>query len=1051
MNQYRAYIALVAFCAVFTVHIDAQQTIGSFPQMDGGFEVQPAGDLAFLSPVVSSTVWTYHYSNGTGGGGTRAVSTTNGRSGPKFISFENTTTGTNSRRINSPTVPNQAIGNAQPYIVQFYYRTASVTAVNNAMVGVSPEGSVSLPSSSASYSAVSTPATSGVWTKITQTCTTSTSALDPRYGMAVFRFSPASGGIIDIDDFVVYAGSTVDNTPPSVAGTTSISGTTFTSMTLNWGASAAIDGGGYLVMRYTTDPTGQPHPNTNGIYNIGNTIGTGTVAYIGTGTSLVNEGLSPSTTYYYRIYAVDKAFNYASPVETNGTTAISNNTSKTYYIDAVGGNDTNEGKSESTAWRTLANVNLRTFTPGDIILFKAGCTWTGERLMFSGSGSAANPIIIDKYSTGAKPILAGNGLIGQGVVYLHNQSYIEINNLEITNEPTGSTYFDNSGGGDRRGIMVSIDNYGTANHLYFKNLDIHNIKGQLGSGETAVNGAIPKRTGGIFFNVVGATEQTSSNSRFNDVLIDACTISYCENIGIAVDNEWNVYYPGGQNSSIPTDVTEYNNWFARRNTNFKISNNSIHHIGKNALILRMADESCLVERNICYETALGTTGNTMFTARCKGTVFQYNEGYYNRGTTQTVNPGTIDGSLYDADFGSVGIIFQYSYSHDNSEGLFWGCNTRGSANNTSKIPDPGDVGCTVRYNISQNDRGDLIFFNYPSTGNEIYNNVFYIGAGLSPNIIHENSSQHTYNFFNNIIYNLSTTADYAFKATEQTRTISNNVFYGNHPSVDPLTAEPADPFKITADPLFVNAGTGATCINSLSGYKLRGSSPALNAGKVISNNGGFDYWGNALYNGLPDIGAFESQSIIPVTLTAFYGFRKGATNQLVWKTSSETHNAGFDIERSANGTDFIKWQTVASKSKGGNSNTPMEYTIEDNTSLPRESIRIGITTYYRLKQIGFDDKYSYSPIVAIQNSEKSKGASIYPNPTKDRVIYIQTDEQVDTATFVSIYDVRGQLVFNLFINDSKIILPPSVSAGLYFLKLINPKTQGIMQAKFMVE
>jgi hypothetical protein len=276
----------------------------------------------------------------------------------------------------------------------------------------------------------------------------------------------------------------------------------------------------------------------------------------------------------------------------------------------------------------------------------------------------------------------------------------------------------------------------------------------------------------------------------------------------------------------------------------------------------MADETGLVEKNVCYETALGTTGNTMFTARCKGTVFQFNEGYLNRATTQNVNPGNIDGSLYDADYGSVGVIFQYSYSHDNSEGLYWGCNTRGSANNTSGVPDPGDVGCTVRYNISQNDKGDLIFFNYPSAGNEIYNNVFYIGAGLSPNIIHESSKQHTYNFFNNIIYNLSSTADYSFKLTGQNRTISHNIFYGNHPGGDATVAEPYDPNKIISDPLFLNPGAGSIGLATVNGYQVQSASPAINSGRTILNNGGRDYWNNILYNGVSDRGAHEFYAIV---------------------------------------------------------------------------------------------------------------------------------------------------------------------------------------------
>jgi len=495
---------------------------------------------------------------------------------------------------------------------------------------------------------------------------------------------------------------------------------------------------------------------------------------------------------------------------------------------------------------------------------KANSVWTGQQLKFGGSGTAAAPIRINRYDLGAKPVLHGNGLTGQGVVYLYNQEFIEVSNLEITNSPNGpvnSDFFlsNNPLGGDRRGVMVAIDGYGTADHIHLKNLDIHHIKGMLGSGENAINGAVPKRTGGVFFTVLGNVENSTHVSRFNDVLIDSCHIYYCENIGFAIDNEWNVYYPGGQFSNLASDVTEYNNWYARRNTNLIIRNNNIHHIGKNAMIIRMADETGLVEKNVCYETALGTTGNTMFTARCKGTVFQYNEGYFNRATTQTVNPGSIDGSLYDADYGSVGVIFQYSYSHDNSEGLYWGCNTRSLTTNNSGIPDPGDVGCTVRYNISQNDKGDLIFFNYPSAGNEIYNNVFYIGPGLSPNIIHENSKRHTYNFYNNIIYNLSSTADYSFKDTGQTRHISHNIFYGFHPT-GVLTGEPADTFKLTSDPLFINPGSGVLGLASLSGYKLQAGSPAINSGKVVPANGGYDFWSSVLYSGLPDRGAQEFSS-----------------------------------------------------------------------------------------------------------------------------------------------------------------------------------------------
>lgn len=566
------------------------------------------------------------------------------------------------------------------------------------------------------------------------------------------------------------------------------------------------------------------------------------------------------------------------------------NAATTYYIDSVAGSDSNNGTSTTTPWKNITFINTKTFVPNDKILLKCGSVWFGQQLKFSGSGLASFPIIVNQYGTGAKPILNGSGptkingitTVDQGVVYLYNQDYIEINNLEITNYPLttasianpNSIFFvgisdgilnNNPLGADRRGVMIAIkDKVSTTNsvnrvcnHIYLKNLYIHHIKGQLGNGSTAINGAIPKRTGGIYFAVLN--EAASSNSRFNDVLIDGCEIGYSENTGLAFDNEDNVYYPGGN---------ELANWTLRKFTNMIVRNNTIHHIGKNAMIIRCTDETGLIERNICYETAVGTTGNTIFTARAKGTIFQYNEGYFNRATTQNVDPGAIDGSMYDPDFGSVGVIFQYSYSHDNSEGIYWGCNTRSSSNNTTGIPDPEDVGCTLRYCVSQNDKGNLIFLNYASAGNEIYNNIFYIKSGASPTIIKENSgNNHTYNFFNNIIYNLSATssgASYNFGTTGQIRNIKNNIFYGNHPS-----GEPQDSAKLTANPLFVNPGAATLGLSSLEGYKVLPNSPAISSGKLISDNGGFDFYGAVVSSTLPpNRGVYEGSGLNSLSWTS---------------------------------------------------------------------------------------------------------------------------------------------------------------------------------------
>jgi trimeric autotransporter adhesin len=288
-----------------------QQIIGTFPQMDGGFESQAAGTPATASSIatgVQRTDWTVQNTSGT-----TTISSTGGRSGPKYITYSATA----ARRLQSPTAANQAVLNATSYTVQFYYK--SVAIPSNCQVGNSPDGT----SQPGTYAAVSLANTSGVWTKVTQAQTSGSSTNTPRYGISVLRFSGASATGIDVDDYVVYQGA-VDNTAPDSPGTVTIANATQTSLDVSWVApGTGVDGGGYVVVRYAVNPNSTDDPNQNGIYAVGNTftvINQGTVRYIGTGTSFTDNSLNPGTPYWYKVYTVDKAFNYSAESTGNEST-----------------------------------------------------------------------------------------------------------------------------------------------------------------------------------------------------------------------------------------------------------------------------------------------------------------------------------------------------------------------------------------------------------------------------------------------------------------------------------------------------------------------------------------------------------------------------------------------------------------------------------------------------------------------------------------------------------------------------------------------------------
>ena len=196
----------------------------------------------------------------------------------------------------------------------------------------------------------------------------------------------------------------------------------------------------------------------------------------------------------------------------------------TYYIDCVNGDDANAGTSEDKAFKSLEKVSATTFAAGDKILFKAGCVWKGQ-VNPKGSGQAKKPIVVDMYGTGDKPVIDGAGATGDGVFYLHNQQYWEVNNLELTNDANAE--------GDRRGVYVTASNTGTIEHIHLKNLSIHNIKGIVGHSMKA------KKTGGVVIAIL--EEQTPT--RFNDVLIEGCTISTIDNTGICTIGKTSDY-PG---------------------------------------------------------------------------------------------------------------------------------------------------------------------------------------------------------------------------------------------------------------------------------------------------------------------------------------------------------------------------------------------------------------------------------------------------------------------------------------------------------------------------
>ncbi len=148
----------------------------------------------------------------------------------------------------------------------------------------------------------------------------------------------------------------------------------------------------------------------------------------------------------------------------------------------------------------------------------------------------------------------------------------------------------------------------------------------------------------------------------------------------------------------------------------------------------------------------------------------------------------------------------------------------------------------------------------------------------------------------------------------------------------------------------------------------------------------------------PQLGAFEQNITLPITLQSFAGQAIKEINQLKWVTSAEMNSSHFELQRSENGMQFTK---IAIINAAGNTSIPQYYEYADRGLLPANS-------YYRLKQVDLDGKTWYSRIILISRDEASYVIAVYPNPTTGKLNLVAGKEMKNAR--IRIVNTGGQLV-----------------------------------------
>jgi Secretion system C-terminal sorting domain len=165
---------------------------------------------------------------------------------------------------------------------------------------------------------------------------------------------------------------------------------------------------------------------------------------------------------------------------------------------------------------------------------------------------------------------------------------------------------------------------------------------------------------------------------------------------------------------------------------------------------------------------------------------------------------------------------------------------------------------------------------------------------------------------------------------------------------------------------------------------------------------------------------------LPIELYHFSVKNGANVNSLTWQTASEVKNKGFDIERSNDG---LAWQTLSFMAAKGPNST---YEFTDKAPLS--------VSYYRLRQVDFDEKFDFSKIIVVKNAYAKSPILVFPNPNKTGILNIQGLTGEKTA--ISITNIYGQTVFQQTTSNESVALTVKniLAKGVYFVHVKDNQT-----------
>ena len=177
---------------------------------------------------------------------------------------------------------------------------------------------------------------------------------------------------------------------------------------------------------------------------------------------------------------------------------------------------------------------------------------------------------------------------------------------------------------------------------------------------------------------------------------------------------------------------------------------------------------------------------------------------------------------------------------------------------------------------------------------------------------------------------------------------------------------------------------------------------------------------------------FRPMAPLPVTFTSLKAVQKNGEILVEWKVENESNMQSYEVEKSLDGTKFLKQKEVAAINGFAN-----QYQWLDKNAVQGYQ-------YYRIHSKDFNGQSGYSQIVKVLIGATLPSITVYPNPSKGKNIHIQMSNQPSGQYDIRLLNALGQVLYSKSFEQQNGSTTQTIqwdnvwSEGIYQLEVLKP-------------